>query len=84
LSIWGYQYRDGLVEASASDSLKRAVDRYLRDDIRPWLTAAIAQFRRAAPRARVVVLDSASHGMFVFQNRDTIVAEMRRFTSSLP
>ena len=84
LSIWGYPYRDGMLETSASDSLKRTIDRYLRDNVQPWLAAAITRFRGAAPRARVVILDSASHGMFVFQNRDTIVAEMRRFTSSLP
>jgi pimeloyl-ACP methyl ester carboxylesterase len=83
LAIWGHQYRGGLIEATAPDSLQRRVDRFLRDDVRPWLDTAIARFRAATPGARVVVLDSASHGMFVFQNRDTIVAEMRRFTSSV-
>jgi pimeloyl-ACP methyl ester carboxylesterase len=83
LAIWGHQYRGGLIAATAPDSLQRRVDRFLRDDVRPYLDTTIARFRAEAPNARVVVLDSASHGMFVYQNRDTIVAEMRRFTASV-
>ena len=84
LALWGHWYRGGLIPASAPDSLRQKVARYLRDDARPFQDSTIARLRAAAPSARIVVLDSAGHGAFPFQNRDTIVAEMRGFLIARP
>jgi pimeloyl-ACP methyl ester carboxylesterase len=81
LAIWGHWYRDGLISRSAPDSLKRRVDAYLRDYGRPFQDSTIAHFRSAVPRARIIVLDSASHAIFPSQQRDTIVGAIRTFVS---
>jgi len=84
LAMWGHWYRGGLIPANAPDSLQDKVDRYLRDFVRPVQDSTIARLRAAAPGARIVVLDSAGHGQFPFQERDTIIAEMKRFLTPPP
>ena len=83
LAMWGHWYRDGLLPRDAPDSLRRRVDVFLRDYGRPLQDSALAQLRAAVPTARLVMLDSASHAIFPFQNRDTIIAEMRQFVRTL-
>jgi pimeloyl-ACP methyl ester carboxylesterase len=84
LAMWGHWYRGGLIPGTASDSLRDKVDRYLSDYVRPVQDSAVARLRAAAPGARIVVLDSAGHGQFPFQARDTIIAEMRQFLVARP
>jgi pimeloyl-ACP methyl ester carboxylesterase len=83
LAIWGHWYREGLIPANAPDSLRLRVDAFLREYGRPMQDTALARIRAASPGARVVMLDSASHAIFPFQQRDTIIAEMRRFLGTL-
>ena len=83
LAMWGHWYRDGLLPMTAPDSLRRRVDDFLRDYGRPLQDSTMAHLRAAVPSARLVMLDSASHAIFPFQNRDTIVAEMRQFVRTL-
>jgi pimeloyl-ACP methyl ester carboxylesterase len=79
LAMWGRWFTGGLVPPTAPDSIRQKVGRFLKEDAWPVQDSAIAQLRKAVPSARIVVLDSAGHSAFPFVNRDTIVAEMRRF-----
>lgn len=83
LAMWGHWYRDALLPTTAPDSLRRRVDVFLHEYGRPLQDSALARLRAAVPTARLVMLDSASHAIFPFQNRDTITAEMREFVRTL-
>ena len=83
LGIWGHWSGRGLLPDSAPDSLRRKVAAYLRDDGHPFQDSTLAHLRAAQPGARLVMLDSATHAIFPFQNHDTIIAEMRRFLAGV-
>jgi pimeloyl-ACP methyl ester carboxylesterase len=82
LGIWGRWNTRGVIPDSAPDSLRRRVDDFMRDYGRPFQDSTLARMRAAMPQARLVMLDSAAHAIFPFQNHDTIIAELRRFLGS--
>ena len=62
------------VPRGASDELRRDADRFWRERLLPWLRARTETFRRAAPGARVVELDSPYHHIFIAEEDATVSA----------
>lgn len=66
-------YHQG-VPAGATEELAQAADRYWRAKIVPWVRQRTEAFRQAAPSARVVLLDSPYHHIFLAEKDQTVRA----------
>ena len=62
------------VPPGAAPELRQAADRYWQDVLRPWLRQRTEAFRRAAPAARVVTLDSPYHHIHIAEEDETVRA----------
>ena len=62
------------VPREAGDELRQDANRFWRERILPWLRQRTETFRRAAPGARVVELDSPFHHIFIAEEDATLAA----------
>jgi hypothetical protein len=62
------------VPANVTDELRRAADQFWRAKLRPWIRERTAQFRSAAPAARIMALDSPYHHIFIAEEAATAAA----------
>lgn len=71
------------VPPNASEELKQRANDYWRTKWLPTVRQMIEQFKREAPKGKVVVLDNTSH--YLFRDREAdVVREMKSFYASLP
>ncbi len=59
------------VPLDATDELRQAADKYWEEKYLPWIRQRTAAFRQAAPKARVVELDSPHHHIFIAKEDET-------------
>lgn len=83
LAFWAEPYPDGLVPASAPDTIQAKAREWFKHRLMPWQDSVHARFARALPNARIVVLEHTRHSALPFQRRDRIVAEMTRFLEGI-
>jgi pimeloyl-ACP methyl ester carboxylesterase len=62
------------VPLDASDELRRAADRYWADRILPWIRQRTQIFLEAAPTARIILLDTPYHHIFIAREEETVRA----------
>jgi pimeloyl-ACP methyl ester carboxylesterase len=67
------RYHQG-VPLDATEELRQAADRYWQERILPWLRQRTEAFRQAAPRARVVALDSPYHHIYLAEEDEALRA----------
>jgi pimeloyl-ACP methyl ester carboxylesterase len=59
---------------NASEELQRAANAYYVESVRPWLQRRTDLFRRAAPTASVIELDTSNHSIFIAKQDETVGA----------
>jgi pimeloyl-ACP methyl ester carboxylesterase len=67
------RYHQG-VPLDATEEFRLAADRYWEAVLLPWIRQRTAAFRRAAPTARVVELDSPYHHIYIAEEDQTLQA----------